>query len=54
VRTSAAICGADIAVEDASKIIALARLDWYFARRRGGSHAARVATYYASRDSRSW
>ncbi len=31
-RTSPAICGADIPVEDASTIIARWRLDWYLAR----------------------
>jgi len=30
-RTSRAICGADIPVDDASRTIARSRLDWYFA-----------------------
>jgi hypothetical protein len=33
VRTSRAISGADIPVDDANRIIARRRLDWYFARR---------------------
>jgi hypothetical protein len=33
VRTSAAICGADIPVAEASTIIARSRFDWYLARR---------------------
>jgi len=32
VRTTAAICGAGIPVDEASKIIARCRVDWYFAR----------------------
>jgi len=31
-RTAAAICGAGIPVEDASRIITRCRFDWYFAR----------------------